>query len=510
MGQPKVSFTIGQGGLQRPLDGFDHYSIMIAYDYGASATSAYANMLGQFTSIEDAEAVGIVDTCAEATPATSTQLVTAVGTDGDTINLTVTDWNGVVTDLGTYTKVSADSTETLVAAGILAAINAKTYIHGFTAAAGTAGQYIITAPKTRGTYPNTRSTTNTITGTIAVTNAAFTGGTKSQLAMYHYQIAEFFRGNPLGILYFDIKWDDSSQLVAAFNTQLQADGLAVQNAFQGQGRRILFYNPFRTFATSTLTACKALRTTLLAQYTPATMWYVGGYTGALSAQANTRSLSADGCTAIIGQSGSGVGFTLSYTQQTIIGAGGLAIGIKSRAAVSQCIGEVGAFNLSDGTEYETAHFFDRTNYQTITTALGDQLHDYGYVFVRTFPGRTGVYFNSDPAAVSPASDFAYMTNSETIDACIRDVYVSILPLLNSRNRVNADGTLAEASIAAYKEKCDAALAERARREDINDYEVLVSRTAIVSTTGIVPINIKIQEEPTSRQISITIGFVATI
>jgi hypothetical protein len=518
MSQPKVSFTIGSGGLGRPLTGTDHYSAMIAYDYGSAATSAYSGIGDAiYTSIKDAEADGVVSTCAEATAATSDQTVTGTGADGDTVNLVAPKWDGTTVDLGTYTKVTADNTVTLVATGIIAAINAKTYIHGFTAAAGAAGHYIITAPKTWGVYLNTLSTTNTITGTVAITNAAFAGGTKSQLALYHYQISEFFRGNPLGILYFSIKWDDSAQSVTLFNTQLQANGLSVQNAFDGQAKRILFYNPGRTFATSTLTACKALATTLLAQYTPATMWYCGKNTGSLSAQANTRALSADGCTAIIGQSGSGVGVELSYTQQTVIGAAGLAIGIKSAGAVSQNIGEVQAFNLSDGAECEIAHFFDRTVYKTISTTLGDQLHDYGYVFLRTIPGVSGVYFNSDPAAVSPTSDFAYMSASETMNKAIRGVYTNIVKLLNSRLSTNADGTLSEVAIAAFQEKSEAPLAQMEREGDIagNDsgekgYQVLIDRTAVVTSTGIVPINIGIVPVGMTRQISITIGFRATI
>jgi hypothetical protein len=509
-GQPKVRFTLGQGGLNRPLDGFDHYSAMICYDYAGIATAAYANMFGIYTSIKDAEDDGIVTTCAEATAATSDQTVTLAGTDGDTINIAVLKWDGTTVDLGTYTKITADNTPTLVAAGIIAAINAKTYVHGFTAAAGAAGHYIITAPKTYGTYLNTKSTTNTITGTATITNAAFAGGTKSQLAMYHYQIAEYFRGNPLGVLYFDIKWDDSAQSAALFNAQVQADGLAIQNLFEGQARQFLVYNPFRAFATSTLTSLKALRTTLFAQYTPAVFYYVGGFTGTLQAQANLRALTADGVGCVIGQSGSGLGLELSYTQQTVIGSGGLALGVMSSSAVSQCIGEVQAFPMNDGVECEIAHFFDRTDYNTITTALGDQLHDYGYTFLRKFKGKTGTYFNSDPAAIAPSSDYAYLSDSRTIDKAVRGVYVSILDLLNSRNRVNSDGTLSEASIAAYNEKANNPLDQMMRDEDIANKTIQVDRTALVATTGIVPIYIGLQKTPTSREISITIGFRASI
>ena len=49
-----------------------------------------------------------------------------------------------------------------------------------------------------------------------------------------------------------------------------------------------------------------------------------------------------------------------------------------------------------------------------------------------------------------------------------------------------------------------------RDADLSDFQVFVSTTAIVATTGIVPITIKLLKAPIGRNISITIGFVATL
>lgn len=508
MSLPKVSFTLGQGGLGRPLQGFDHYSAMIAYYYASSVNTNYANIGDKiYNSIEDAEDDGVVDTCAEATAATSSQVVTATGADGDTITFEWTNPDGTVITLGSYTKITADSTVTLVKTALVAAINANTYTTGFSATAGAVGAWTITAPQNQGIYPNTLSVTETIVGTIANTNNAFSGGTRSNLAMFHYQISEFFRINPLGVLYFSIKFDDSAQSASAFNTQVQTDGLAVANAFEGNARQFLVYNPFRTFATSTLNALKSLRTTLFNQYTPAIFGYVGGFTGSLSSQTNLRALTDEGVSAIIGQSGSGVGYEQKQTQYTVVCQGGTWLGSQSVAKVSQSIGEVQAFNLSDGTECETAYFFDGTDFTTISTSLADQLHDYGYTFLRKFKGGfTGTYWNSGNCAVSPSSDYAYTEDVRTIDKVVRGVYQSILPLLNSKNKVNADGTLSTASIIGYEEKCNVVLDAMRRDEDLSDAKAIVSTTAVVATTGIVPINIKLQQTPISREISVTVGY----
>ena len=56
MTQPKISFTLSQGGLGRPLPGYDHYSAMIAYEKASSATSAYATIGDTiYNSLLDAE-----------------------------------------------------------------------------------------------------------------------------------------------------------------------------------------------------------------------------------------------------------------------------------------------------------------------------------------------------------------------------------------------------------------------------------------------------------------------
>lgn len=512
MSLPSVNFTIGQGGSGRAATGFDHYSVMIAYYSAASANSAYANIGNKiYTSLQEAVADGVVNTYAEATGASSTQTVTAIGVDGDTAVFTFTTFDGTIISLGTYTKVSADSTVTLVATGIVAAINALTYVTGFSAVVGSTGAYTITAPQRLGIYPNTKLTTNTITGTIAITNAAFASGTKSNLAIFYYQISEFFRRNPLGVLYFSIKLDASGNSVSVYNTQIQTDGVAVANAFDGMGRQFLIYNPFRTFATSTLNSIKALRNTLFGLYVPAVFEYVGGYTGALSAQVNLRALLDEGVDAVIAQSLSGYGYELTQTQQAVICQGGTCLGNLSAAAVSQSIGEVQAFDNSDGSECEIVGFYDGTNYKNISESLANQLHDYGYTFLRKFNGGyVGSYWNAGNCAVSTASDLAYMEDCRTLDKAVRGVYLSIVALLNAKNRVNPDGTLAASSLAAYDEKASAPLTQMVRDEDLSGFEVTVSETHVVATDGIVPITIDLQQMVIGRNISITIGFKAVL
>ncbi len=518
MGLPKVRFILGQGGSGRASTNFDNNSLMIAYYSATSANSAYANIGNKiYTSLQDAVADGVVADFVEATAATSAQVVATLGALNETIAITFTNWDGTTITLANYTKGAGDTTVTLQATSMVAAVNANTYVTGFSATVGTSGAYTLIAPKRLGIWPNTKSVVNTIStgGTSVITNNAFTGGTASPLAIFNYQISEFFRRQPNAPLYFAIKLDTSSDNAAAYNTKVTADVISVSNLFTGRARQGLVYNPFRTFATSTLDAIKTARTNLFNSYIPAVFGYVGGFTGSLSAQVNVRTLTDEGVDPIIGQSLSGYGLELSKTQQSVICSGGAYLGDLSRVAVSESIGEpIAENNVSDGTECETPGFYDGTTYDSATSTndtLVDQLYDFGYTFLRKFKGGyNGTYWVGAPCAVNPASDYAFMEDVRTIDKAIRGVYLGIVQKLNSKNKVNPNGTLAVASIADYTSKASAPLDAMVRDEDLNDFIVEVSETEIVAQTSTVPITISLQQQPLGRYITITIGFKATL
>ena len=510
MAESNVIFKLGKGGLGRPLQGFDHYSAMIGYYNETSATSAYATIGNkQYSSIQDAEADGVVNTYIENTASSVTDTTTA-GTVGDTIVANFTSYNGSVIALGT---AIASTSPLLTATSIVTAINANTYITGFSAVVGAAGAYTVTAPKKLGIFPNGKSITYVITGTTVVTPTTFAGGTRSWLAIFHYQISEFFRANPLGILFFSIKFDVTSQNITAFNTQLISDIATVSNLWAGNARRYTIGATGRTFATSMLDALKTASDSLYNLYVPAILSICADNTAtALSAQPNLRALNDAGCSFIGAQSGSGEGYMLSKTQMQVIGSHGACLGTSSSAAVSQSIAEVGQFNISNGTECETAVFLDGTDYNTIAQGLRNQLNDYGYIYLRKFANKTGTFFNSGNCAVSPSSDYAYMRDNITIYKAIRNVYKSILDLLNARNYLNANGTLAETSIQAYKALAGYPLTQMFKDGDLSidpastSTGIVVSRTEVVASTSNIPITITLTPRGIGRSITITIGY----
>jgi hypothetical protein len=179
-----ITFIKGQGGLGTPLPGEDFISGLLFYTANANLPSGFSttNRIKSFGSIQDAEQAGITLDYSDATAATATLTITAIGADGNTLNISINNpsVSGVtLINLGTYKKVAADSTVTLVAASITDIINSGSSTHEYTATSA-AGVITIKAPKKAGIYLNTGTPIIvSITGTIAATLAQFTGGTFS-------------------------------------------------------------------------------------------------------------------------------------------------------------------------------------------------------------------------------------------------------------------------------------------------------------------------------------------
>jgi hypothetical protein len=199
---PAITFIKGQSGLGRALPGLDYVSGMVFYTSSLPSGFSTNTRVKALYAPSDAITAGILNDYSDATSATFTNLITTAGATGDSINIKVTEPNSVVVNLGTYVKVSGDSTIALLGASIAAFINSGSITHGYSATFATA-TLTVTAPKKLGIYLNTATTPVAIiyTGTMAGTLNQPSGGVASKLAVFYYHISEFFRVQPKGVLY---------------------------------------------------------------------------------------------------------------------------------------------------------------------------------------------------------------------------------------------------------------------------------------------------------------------
>lgn len=506
MGLNNITFNLGKGGLGAPLPGQDFISGLLFYTANGNLPSGFTttNRILQFFSVTDAETAGINSDYRDATPATGTYLVTAIGANGDTINISVKGLFGVVWNLGTYTKTATETTATLVGAAIAAAINAGTATHGFTATALT-GTVTITAPKSFGIFLNSGTPiVVTIVGTIAGTLTQFSGGVSSLQAIWHYHIAEYFRIQPQGNLYVGF--------FAIPGTYNFNEVTTMQTFAIGKIRQIGIYKDGTALAANgaDLTAidvvCKAnvvLHKELI------------GLLGAdISGTANVSTLydmsqlSANTAALVISQDGAALGATLFLTYGKSITNLGALLGAVSLAAVDESIAWVSKFNISNGTECDTIAFANGVldSDPSITDSLRGTLQGYRYIFLRKFTGKAGSFFNEECMAVIPTSDYAFISRNRTIQKATRGIYVSLLDSLNGPLLLNADGTLAQTTIDFLTTEAEINLIQMIRDGELSAEKVTIDPTQNVLSTGTLTLAVILVPVGVARQIVVNIGY----
>lgn len=504
-----ITFNLGQGGLGRPLPGEDYISGLLFYTNGNLPSGfSVSNRVKQLFSVADAEAAGITNDYSDETKATASYLVTAAGTNGDTVELKVAEPLGVTVSLGVYTKVAGDSTAANVATAIAAVINAGTNTHGYTASVNSA-TVTITAKAGLGVWLNSGSpltATYSSGATLAGTITAFSGGLASKYAVWHYHISEYFRLQPQGNLYVGI--------YAVPGSYTFTEITAMQQYALGKIRQIGVFKDSAAFASGDITAIHNVCAANVALHKELIALYGADISGTadVSTLADLSLLTANLCSAVISQDGGATGAFLYATTAKSVTTLGATLGAVAKAKVSNSIAWVAQFNISNGSECDVPAFANGVLYtsSSVTDSLLATLQNKRYIFLRKFVGVAGSYFNENSTSIAQSSDYAYITDNRTIQKATRGIYASVLPALNSPIVLNADGTLANESVAYFGGLAEVPLNEMVRNGELSGFAVNVNTTQNVLTTGILVINVTLLQIATGRNITVNIGYNVTI
>lgn len=504
-----VTFIKGQGGLGTPLPGEDFISSFLFYTANGNLPSGFSttNRIKSFGSIEDAEAAGIQLDYSDATAATGTVTITAVGADGNTLNISVTapdPLGSVVVDLGTYKKVASDSTVTLVATSIASIINSGTSIHGYSATF-LAGVITITAPKKVGIYLNTGTPiVVTITGTITATITQFTAGTSSLKSVWYYHIKEYFRMQPKGLLFVGFFPIPATYDFTEIQTmQVFADGKIRQKAIYKDGTApstgdmVLIQGVLKTLEELHMPISWVLYTANMVSITD------------LTTLTDLNLLNASKVSFVISQDGAGLGNFLYLTTGKSITTLGAALGAISLSAVSESIGNPSRFNISDGYECDTVNFANGQAVKTSTQSLLNRLDNYRYIFLIKRVGVNGTFFNNSYTAIKSTSDYAFGYRNRTIDKAMRGVY-SRLSMYIQTQLVLKDGSLKASTIEFFKRESEINLSQMVRDGELSAFEVLIDPNQPILSTGNLIITLKLVPIGIANQITVYIGFTTKI
>lgn len=504
MARNDIVFVKGNGANKRVAAGQDYISGLVLYSGTLPSGFTTTKNIKQLFSLQDAVNLGINTTNSDETKATATYLVTNVGSNGDTLKITVNEPLGVVTNLGTYTKVSGDTTVTKVGDAIALMINDGTKNHGYTATAST-GTVTITAKTGLGVSLNSGAPlVVTIVGTIAGTLTAFSGGVGSRLAVYHYHISEFFRANPTGQLWVGIFPVPGTYTFAEITT--------LQKAANGALRQVGVFKDSAAYASSDLTAINTeVVTNCDNKHMPLSVLYAADLTATadITQIADLSTLSANKVSSIIGQDGAALGALLFHSYGKSITHLGVALGMLSRSAVSEDFGEPSKFNISNGVENDVPAFANGQLVSALSDNALDALFEKRQISAQKYVGYAGTFFNDNHTAISTTSDYAYINDNRVMDKAIRGIYASLIPYLKSRLIYNADGSLASTTINFLSNQALQPLLQMSRDNDLGAVEssdVYIDPTQDVRTTSTLNISVVLNENGIARNILVPITF----
>lgn len=490
----KITFTKGQGSLARPIPGEDHISGLLIFTDSLPSGFSSTDRVKLITDITAAEALGIKDDKSDETKATGgAAKVTTVGAVGTVAAIKM---DGVT--LGNYT-VQTDDLVADVAEGLVAAINALTSTHGYSATLST-DTVLLVAPAGLGDSINDAShITYTSTGIGAATVTQFTGGVDAYFDVIHYHIKQFFSYAPGAQLYVGIYPDPNSFTFTEMIT--------MQNTTGGKIRQFGVYLGAETFSTAHLNSLQARASELDAIIKPVSILYAADFVSYTTPLDSIRTLSDNKVSVIYGQDGANAGAALFAEKGYSITCLGAALGVVAKSKVHENMGWVEKFNMSYDNELDVPALADGTLLTSMTDAAIDLIDSYGFIFLKQYVGVTGTYFNDNHCAVALTSDYAYINDNRTMDKAVRNVYARMIPQLNGPVKVDpVTGKLAAYTVAYLESLGNSALEQMERDGELSGYKTVINPDQNLLQSSTLQVVINNVPMGVSRNINIKISF----
>lgn len=325
--------------------------------------------------------------------------------------------------------------------------------------------------------------------------------TDANLAHTHYQVSEFFRMNPKGVLYIYL-YDDTTSDAGVY---LQP---VIEYPENGEIRQAAVFID-DGITTAELDEMQVVAEAMQALHRPFSVIasfsdFADDYDWSAAPDLRTSENNLVSC--VVGCSSSGAGAALAAGSNNIPGLGAV-LGAVSLASVHESIAWVRKFNFSDGTELETLGLGHKDILvNDLSTTLLDALVVKGYIFFKKHLGISGSYASDSPTNDLSTSDYAFIENQRTIDKAVRNVRTFLLPELSSPVYLNADGTLREDTVAYITSLAERPLDTMEQNGEVSASEVTIDPTQDILATSKLTVGIKIVPVGVARQIEVKIAF----
>lgn len=252
-----------------------------------------------------------------------------------------------------------------------------------------------------------------------------------EMRVLHYLLESTYNMNPGINLYVGIFKPASG--ANAFSEIKQ-----IQNYSGGKVRQVGVWNGAVELSDTVVNALQSVRITLEAQNKPLIILYAPKVTDVTSLPTDLAKIGRNGVSVIIGQDGAGVAAELYAdsvnTSKASVSALGDLLGAVSRAKVHESIAWVESFP----TNISVPAFGDGKKYRDLDEAVIETLDSSRYIFLRTYDGLAGSFFNDNHNLDVPTSDYAYINDVRTMDKAVRGVRANVLPKLGRPMKVDAE------------------------------------------------------------------------
>lgn len=514
MALPNINFVKSTSGLGRALPGTDYISGYAHYypSGGTLPTGFTANdRIKKIFSVADAETLGITNTSLGATASTATDTITTKFTAGDTFKITCNTIDGVRAGvpitLCNFTAVTADAVSITTSADrISAEINAGTQTHGFTAS-NAVGVVTIVAPKNQGIFLNS-GTPYVVTKTGAVAHTLVQNvvvGVASWIDTLYYHISEYFRIQPKGELYVGLYEEEASTYTFAALTLMQ-------NYASGAIKQMAVFEKNVVFAAAQCAALQAIATANEAVYKPMQIMLNAeiSATASVATLVDLSTQTAPNVSVCIAQDGANAGDYIYKATGKSVGSIGAMLGAVSFAVVSESIAWVGKFNMALGAELDTIAFSNGQLYTALADSQFESLNNYSYTFLRKLTGIAGSYWSDSKTTVTPTSDYSTIENNRVYQKITRVVRANMLPALSSPLKVNADGTLTNATIGYFETLANNPLVQMEADNELSAHKIIINPAQDVLATSTLELTLQNVPLGVARIIKVNVGFVKSV
>lgn len=157
-----------------------------------------------------------------------------------------------------------------------------------------------------------------------------------------------------------------------------------------------------------------------------------------------------------------------------------------------------------------AYFTDGTTIDSKADAW-EALDDKGYLFFRTFVGRSGYYFSADNTLTQPSDDFKTLSNGFVMDKAMLICYSVLVEELSDEVLLTENGNIHPAVIKSWQTKLERNLrGQMVALGELSAVKIEIDPYQNVLQTGKVEINVQLLPVGYANFIEVNIGFTTHI